>query len=347
MAAKMNEDVVKEEARVARMVAGEGNKDAVIVREIAKTFPAYHGNPPKIAVRTLSMGVAHGECFGMLGPNGAGKTTTINMLVGFTPPTSGTATVEGLDVRTDMNRIYTLMGVCPQHDILWDTLTPREHLNFYGRLKNLDGSELRLSITDCLREVNLLHVIDEQVHTFSGGMKRRLSVAISLIGKPLIQFLDEPSTGLDPASRRMLWASIKRAKLSRAVFLTTHSMEEAENLCDRLGIFVDGTLRCIGNPKELTARFGAYYVLTVSCEDAARCDKVAALVTSLASSARITYSLAGTIKFELPISQVSLAKVFEVMTARRNELGVRDWGIANTTLEEAFIKISQGAQRCD
>ena len=116
------------------------------------------------------MGVAHGECFGMLGPNGAGKTTTINMLVGMFPPTSGTATVEGLDVRTDMNRIYTLMGVCPQHDILWDTLTPREHLSFYGRLKNLTGQELREAIAHSLREVNLLHVIDEEVPTFSGDM---------------------------------------------------------------------------------------------------------------------------------------------------------------------------------
>lgn len=230
--------------------------------------------------------------------------------------------------------------------MLQETLTPREHLSFYGRLKNLSGKALTAAIHECLREVNLLHVIDEEARTFSGGMKRRLSVAISLIGKPLIQFLDEPSTGLDPASRRLLWRAIKRAKMSRAVFLTTHSMEEAENLCDRLGIFVDGSLRCIGNPKELTARFGAFYVLTIACKP--RCeDGVAAVVTSLSSSARITYSLAGTIKFEIPINQVSLAEVFRTLSRRQSELGIRDWGIANTTLEEAFIKISRGAQRCD
>ena len=194
--------------------------------------------------------------------------------------------------------------------------------------------------------MKLLHVIDEQARTFSGGMKRRLSVAISLIGAPLIQFLDEPSTGLDPASRRMLWSAIKRAKMSRAVFLTTHSMEEAENLCDRLGIFVDGSLRCIGNPKELTARFGAFYVLTVACEQH-REEDVAELVVSLSTSARITYSLAGTIKFEIPICEVSLSTIFTVLTANTQRLNIRDWGIANTTLEEAFIKISRGAQSCD
>ena len=114
MATIMAQDVAREEERVRKMVAGDAPHEAVMVRDIAKTFPAYLGNPPKLAVRTLSMAVPHGECFGMLGPNGAGKTTTINMLVGFTPPSSGTATMEGLDVRTDMDRIYTLMGVCPQ-----------------------------------------------------------------------------------------------------------------------------------------------------------------------------------------------------------------------------------------
>jgi ABC-type multidrug transport system fused ATPase/permease subunit len=141
-------DVQAEEERMRRMVAagGEG-MDAVIVRDIAKTFPGKGGIgvvcaktlPGKIAVRTLSMGVAHGECFGMLDPNGAGKTTTINMLVGMFPPTSGTATVEGLYVRTDMNRIYTLMGVCPQHDILWDTLSPKPFGHLYRCGRSLEA----------------------------------------------------------------------------------------------------------------------------------------------------------------------------------------------------------------
>ena len=353
------DDVAAEKERVLAMVSGQKEPEAVVVQEIAKTFPASFGSAATPAVRSLSLAVPHGECFGMLGPNGAGeiakmipllpalhgrhrprckhacmhacihrhthtlslslththtgKTTTINMLIGFAQPTGGTASVEGLDVRTDMKKIYSLMGVCPQHDLLWDTLTAREHMAFYGRLKNLNGSHLDRDIVLCLGQVNLLHVIDEQARTFSGGMKRRLSVAIALIGCPLVQFLDEPSTGLDPASRRMLWRAIARAKLSRAVFLTTHSMEEAENLCDRLGIFVDGSLRCIGSPKELTARFGAFYVLSVTCHSGGE-DRVAALVTSFTASARITYSLAGTLKFELPIGHVSLSHVFQTMT---------------------------------
>jgi len=213
---------------------------------------------------------------------------------------------------------------------------------FYGRLKNLSSDDLNAAIIEGLKQVNLLHVANEACGTFSGGMKRRLSVAIAMIGNPLVCYLDEPSTGLDPASRRTLWTCIKEAKKSRAIFLTTHSMEEAEGLCDRLGIFVDGALRCIGNPKELTARFGGFYILTITNEVGNE-NQVSEMVHSIAKEARITYSISGTQKFEISSDQVTLAQVFRLMTENKQRLRIRDWGIANTTLEEAFIKISRGA----
>jgi ABC-type multidrug transport system ATPase subunit len=124
----------------------------------------------------------------MLGPNGAGKTSFINMMIGLIKPSSGTAYVQGLDIQTDMDRIYTSMGVCPQHDLLWETLTGREHLLFYGRLKNLRGASLTQAVEESLKSVNLFHgeVADKQAGKYSGGMKRRLSVAISLIGDPKV-----------------------------------------------------------------------------------------------------------------------------------------------------------------
>jgi len=338
------QDVKKEEARVQAILEGHTEqRDAVLIQAIGKIYPAYSGNPSKVAVKTLTMGVQHGECFGMLGPNGAGKTTTINMLVGFTQPTHGTATIQGFDITREMDRIYTIMGVCPQHDILWENLTARQHMMFYGRLKNLRGAELGEAVSYGLKQVNLLNVIDEKAGTFSGGMKRRLSVAVSMIGSPLCCYLDEPSSGLDPASRRTLWACIKEAKKNRAIFLTTHSMEEAEGLCDRLGIFVDGALRCIGNPKELTSRFGGFYILTITSAGQGSEEKVSEMVHSLVHNVRITYSLSGTQKFEIPIGETSLAKVFDTMKEAKKSIDITDWGIANTTLEEAFIKISRGA----
>lgn len=298
-----DDDVEREVRRIqAQLALPSESRDAVLMNSLRKVyFPGTRKSTE--AVKNLTMGVAHGEVFGMLGPNGAGKTTTINMLVGFAAPTSGWATLHGFNIRTHMHKIYTLMGVCPQHDILWDPLTARQHLLFYGRLKNLKGQVLEAALIDALKQVNLDFVMDEKVLTFSGGMKRRLSVAIALIGAPVCCYLDEPSTGLDPASRRTLWKCIKRAKKDRTIFLTTHSMEEAEHLCDRLGIFVDGALKCMGSPKQLTARYGGAYVLTLTCEPGKE-DVCITVIQKLAPDARITYALARTFKFEIPVSQV-------------------------------------------
>jgi len=286
--------------------------------------------------------VERGECFGLLGPNGAGKSTSINMMVGFLTPSGGTAFIEGLDILNQMNEIYPMMGVCPQHDLLWDTMTAREHLLFYGRLKGLRKQELKDAAEKALKSVNLFNnnVGNKQVQTFSGGMKRRLSVAISLIGDPRVVYLDEPSTGLDPASRRNLWDVIKQGKEGRAIILTTHSMEEAEVLCDRLGIFVDGALQCIGNPKELTTRYGGYLVFTITTlpsEAAAARDAV----TEMCPSAISTYSLAGTQKFEMPSASISISDVFSGMEKVRGAVNVLDWGVANASLEEVFIKVAK------
>jgi len=213
---------------------------------------------------------------------------------------------------------------------------------FYARLKNIQPAELDDVIRQALNAVQLLPHIDQLSGTFSGGMKRRLSVAISLIGSPLVVYLDEPSTGLDPASRRMLWAAVKEAKTRCSILLTTHSMEEAEALCDRLGLFIDGGLHCFAPPKALTERYGGTYVLTIAAEVGMQ-DGVRDLVYSMAPSARISHDVSGTQIFEIPTKEVSLAQVFGTMLKSGDGLGIRDWGIANTTLEEAFIQIAKGA----
>jgi ABC-type multidrug transport system ATPase subunit len=241
-----------------------------------------------------------------------------------------------------MPAIYSLMGVCPQDNLLWERLSAREHLMFYGRLKNLRGEQLKSAVDDALRSVNLLHggVGDKQVRKYSGGMKRRLSVAISFIGDPLVVYLDEPSTGLDPASRQNLWSVVKQAKRDRGIILTTHSMEEASVLCDRLGIFVDGTLVCVGHPKALTSRYGGYLVFTITTPPAEE-QQADALVRRLSPGARLTYALGGTRKYELPTNDVTLPAVFDAMSAAKQQLTVLDWGIANATLEEVFIQLAR------
>ncbi|PIA50292.1 hypothetical protein AQUCO_01300794v1 [Aquilegia coerulea] len=338
-------DISQERKKVEQLLLNPNTSYSIICDNLEKIYPGLDGNPDKYAVRGFSLALPRGECFGMLGPNGAGKTSSISMMIGLTAPTSGTAFIRDLDIRTDMNRIYTSMGVCPQHDLLWETLTGREHLLFYGRLKNLTGSSLTQAVEESLRSFNLLNggVGDKQTRKYSGGMKRRLSVAISLIGDPKVVYLDEPSTGLDPASRDLLWKVVKRAKKNRAIILTTHSMEEAEVLCDRLGIFVDGRFQCIGNPKELKARYGGCYILTITTSSAQE-EEVENLVNQLSHKANKTYHLSGTQKFEIPKDDIRIADVFQAVENAKKKFPIQAWGISDTTLEDVFIKVAKGAQ---
>ncbi|KAF8390227.1 hypothetical protein HHK36_024752 [Tetracentron sinense] len=338
-------DVAQEMEKVEQLVLEPSTSYAIVCDNLKKIYPGNDGNPEKFAVRGLSLAIPRGECFGMLGPNGAGKTSFISMMIGLITPTSGTALVQGLDIRADMDRIYTSMGVCPQHDLLWETLTGREHLLFYGRLKNLKGAALTQAVEESLKSVNLFHgdVGDKQAGKYSGGMKRRLSVAISLIGDPKVVYMDEPSTGLDPASRNNLWNVVKRAKQDRAIILTTHSMEEAEVLCDRLGIFVDGSLQCIGNPKELKGRYGGSYVFTMTTSSSEEAE-VENLVRRLYPSANKIYHISGTQKFELPKQEVRIADVFQAVETAKSKFTIYAWGLADTTLEDVFIKVARGAQ---
>ncbi|GLU12342.1 hypothetical protein SLE2022_290270 [Rubroshorea leprosula] len=338
-------DVCQEREKVEQLLLESSTSHSIICDNLKKVYPGKDGNPEKFAVRGLSLALPRGECFGMLGPNGAGKTSFISMMIGLTKPTSGTAFVQGLDIRTHMDAIYTSMGVCPQHDLLWETLTGREHLLFYGRLKNLKGSVLTQAVEESLKGLNLFHggVADKYAGKYSGGMKRRLSVAISLIGDPKVVYMDEPSTGLDPASRNNLWNVVKQAKQDRAIILTTHSMEEAEALCDRLGIFVGGSLQCIGNPKELKARYGGSYIFTMTTSPEHE-EEVENMVHRLSPSANKIYQISGTQKFELPKQEASIAEVFQAVEKAKSRFTVFAWGLADTTLEDVFIKVARGAQ---
>ncbi|CAI8610029.1 unnamed protein product [Vicia faba] len=341
-------DVFQEREKVEQLLLEPAIDHAIVCDNLKKIYPGRDGNPAKFAVRELSLAVPRGECFGMLGPNGAGKTSFISMMIGLTKPTSGAAYVQGLDIKTHMGGIYTSMGVCPQHDLLWESLTGREHLLFYGRLKNLKGPVLTQAVEESLKSLNLFHggVADKQAGKYSGGMKRRLSVAISLIGDPRVVYMDEPGTGLDPATRKCLWNVIRLAKQDRAIILTTHSMEEAEALCDRLGIFVNGSLQCIGNPKELKARYGGIYVFTMTTSSDHEKD-VENIVQQLTPNANKIYHLSGTQKFELPKEDVKIASVFRAVEVAKRNFTVFAWGLADTTLEDVFIKVAREGHAFD
>ncbi|KAL6900778.1 hypothetical protein ACP4OV_005454 [Aristida adscensionis] len=338
------------ERKVVKQLVKEMNTritwNMIICHNLKKVYPGKNGNPDKVAVRGLSLALRKGQCFGMLGPNGAGKTSFINMMIGLLKPTNGTAYIHGMDLRKDMNEIYENIGVCPQHDLLWETLTGREHLMFYGRMKNLTGAALTKAVEGSLKNVNLFHsgFGDKPVSKYSGGMKRRLSVAIALIGNPKVVYMDEPSTGLDTRSRSDLWNVIKRAKKDCTIILTTHSMEEAEELCDRIGIFVNGDFHCIGTPKELKARYGGTRMLTITTAPEHEAAVERLVRRRLWRGAARVYSVAGTQRFALPRREVAVGGVFAAVEAARRAFPVLGWGVADDTLEDVFLRVAKDAR---
>jgi len=292
------------------------------------------------------MGVNVGECFGLLGHNGAGKTTAINMLTGLFSPTSGTAYVGSNSVLDNISAIYADMGVCPQHDLLWPALTAAEHLRFYGRLKGFSGSSLKQMIKAMLKKVNLTEFGKRRAGGFSGGMKRRLSMANALMGEPSIVYMDEPSTGLDPASKHGLWDVISAAKKlgKRSMVLTTHSMEEADVLCDRLCIMADGEVQCIGRTHELKRRFGRGYTLMIKVPETqgqAGIDKVDAFVKGCFPSASLlNVPIAGCSKYEIDRKEVVLSRDFGKILDAKADLNYDAWSFTESTLEEVFLKLA-------
>ena len=216
------------------------------------------------AVEDLNLKVCAGEIFGFLGPNGAGKTTTIRVLTTLTKPTSGRAWVSSFDVVKEPAKVKEVIGVVQQHVSLDRDLTVRENMEFRARLHHLGSSERRRRIDELLDYVGLTEQADRIVETLSGGMKKRAMVVSSLMHRPKLLFLDEPTVGLDAQTRRRLWDLIRRLHLDgTTIFLTTHYIEEAEALCQRVGIIHQGRLIDLGKPLELRQRLGLVAVETL------------------------------------------------------------------------------------
>lgn len=231
----------------------EEPKYAIYIRGLTKKFGSF------AAVRGVSFRIRAGEIFGFLGPNGAGKTTTINMITTQLAPTRGRAAVSGHDVSSEPESVRMHIGLVPQEGSVDGALTARENLEFYGRLYHVPQEVLEERISAALEFVDLVEKKDVQVKFYSGGMKRRLEISKAFIHFPSVVFLDEPTIGLDPQSRAMIWERIKHLNSEKkmTIFLTTHYMDEAERLCDRIAIIDHGRIIAIGTPDSLKKRIGS------------------------------------------------------------------------------------------
>jgi ABC-2 type transport system ATP-binding protein len=225
---------------------------AIITSSLTCTFGSL------TAVDSLDLTIEKGEIFGLLGPNGAGKTTTLSMLATLLPPTSGTAIVAGHDVTREKDAVRRAIGLVFQDPSTDEELTAWENMDFHGRLYGVPRADRRERIPGLLKMVDLTDRSKHRVKTFSGGMKRRLEIARGFLHHPKVLFLDEPTTGLDPQTRRRIWTHIEKINKAEelTILLTTHSMEEADALCGRIGIMDHGKLIALGSPAELKDGLG-------------------------------------------------------------------------------------------
>lgn len=349
-----DKDVVNERLRVQNMDKNTYHKSGIFMENLKKV---YTGKKKKVAVNNMTLAMNYNECFGLLGPNGAGKTTCLSMLTGLLPITKGSARIGGLDIKSNVDAIYRILGVCPQFDIVWSELTVQEHLALYSRIKGINSSEARGKIQQAAERCGLDgDVFNMPAGELSGGNKRRLSIAISLIGNPWIWLLDEPTTGLDPQTRRQIWGIVKSlATKDRCTVLTTHSMEEADTLCTRIGIMALGELQCVGSQVHLKNRFGEGYKLTINLAQqdekkyvgpdySTKVEPLQEFIDSICPTNHLVHSFGKSKCYMLPKQSVTLSGLFAILERNKTKYGIREWGLTQTSLEEVFVKIVKDAE---
>lgn len=329
---------------IAREMKGH---EAIRIIDLYKSYNKCR-RPEVKAVNGINLTIYEGQITAILGHNGAGKTTLFNILTGLTAPSSGTALIFGYDVRNsnDMQIIRSMTGVCPQHDILFDLLSPREHLRFFGLVRGIKNSIIENEVNRTLKDIDLIEKADTFAKYLSGGQKRKLSIGIAIIGDPKIIILDEPTAGVDPYSRRLMWSFLQSRRHGKVILLTTHFMDEADILADRKAVISKGKLRCCGSSLFLKNKFGIGYHLTLVLDGNGRIHAITRLVTSHVAKAEKARRHGRELSFILPHNSVDnfaqlFAAIEQEIKTKGNRLGISSYGVSMTTLEEVFLHLEK------
>uniref|UniRef100_A0A671NY62 P-type phospholipid transporter n=1 Tax=Sinocyclocheilus anshuiensis TaxID=1608454 RepID=A0A671NY62_9TELE len=346
----------------------------VYIENLVKVYR--HGK--KLAVDGLTLGFYEGQITSFLGHNGAGKTTTMSILTGLFPPTSGTAYIMGKDIRSELSSIRRSLGVCPQHNVLFSMLTVEEHIWFYARLKGLSEEDVKAETEQILTDTGLQHKRKSRTSQLSGGMQRKLSVALAFVGGSKVVILDEPTAGVDPYARRGIWDLLLKYRTGRTILLSTHHMDEADILGDRIAIISHGKLCCVGSSLFLKTQLGTGYYLTLvkkntepslsSCRNSSstvsfvkkvsalqfaktlneHIDLLFTLISSLilkhVPASRMVEDLGHEITYVLPYESAkdgAFVELFHDLDDRLADLGISSYGVSDTTLEEIFLKVAE------
>lgn len=293
---------------------------------------------PLTAVDNLTLEVYEGEVFGLLGPNGAGKTTSISMMCGLLKPDAGRVTVHGVPIRGGDTDVRARVGVCPQEVVLWDRLTCIEQLQFIGQMYGLTGRQARRRGEHLLDELDLLEKCNKRARTLSGGMRRRLNLAMALVHDPDILVLDEAEAGLDPQSRVRVREYIRSLARRKTVILTTHNMDEAERVADRVGIIDHGHLLVLDTPEALKRSVGEGDVLEIRL-DGQPDDGETALAALAHLANRVALNVAhGT----LTVRALNVVRLLPTILESLNGIGLEcsDVRLRESTLEDVFIHLT-------
>ena len=318
-------------------IAQRNEKTNIEINNLVKRFKT-----GKVAVDNLNIEMFSNQIFALLGHNGAGKTTTISMISGFLNKTSGSIKIFGNDSIKDKQNIEDLIGICPQTNPIFDYMTVKEHLLLYSKIKKVKGDPEE-EIETILHDIDFYHKRDYIAKNLSGGQKRKLCVALAFLGGSKIILLDEPTSGMDTYARRLLWEMIKKYKENRLIILTTHNMDEADYLGDRIGIMSEGKMVTCGSSLYLKNKFGVGYDLTiVKREDCSErdSDKIANAIKEKIDNATFISNVGTEMKFRLPSSSSKkFPELFQLLETDKDKLKIESFGTGLTTLEEVFLNV--------
>ncbi|CAG2109717.1 unnamed protein product, partial [Medioppia subpectinata] len=320
-------------------------KDAIVVKELSKTFGKLI---PFRAVNQLSFSVRKEECFGLLGVNGAGKTTTFRMLTGDETLSAGNAWIDGLSLRQELKEFQKRIGYCPQFDALLSKMTGKETLYMFCRLRGMKERAIESYVRDLVEMVDLQQHVNKCTQQYSGGNKRKLSLAIALCAAPPVIFLDEPTSGVDPSARRKIWATLSslQEKYGSAFILTSHSMEECEALCARVAIMVNGQFQCLGSVQHLRSKFGQGFTVMAKlkrefADDPQYMREIQLRFHERLPSALLKDAHQCLLHYHITDASTKWSQMFAIMERMKAEFCFEDYVISDTTFEQIFLSFAR------
>ncbi|KAG8446449.1 hypothetical protein GDO86_014054 [Hymenochirus boettgeri] len=347
----VDEEVLAERERVKSFVTSGnvGEKPVIIVNNLRKEYKVKKGGSifkkkRTAATKNISLCVRKGEVLGLLGPNGAGKTTSINVLAGEEIPTAGEVMLNGnvLDKSQCTYGPDGFLGYCPQDNPLWPNLTVKEHLEAYAAVKGMKKDDSDIAIKRVCEALELKNHLQIAARKLSAGISRKVWFAIGMLGNPSIVLLDEPSTGLDPKGQQRIWRAIRAAikNKDRGAILTTHYMEEAEAVCDRVAIMVSGKLRCIGSIQQLKSKYGKDYCLEIKVKDSYQVDQIHNEVLRIFPHAARQDRFSLLLVYKIPMDNInSLSQAFLHLEEAKRVYNIEEYSFSQSTLEQVTISI--------